>query len=117
MKYESLHTMGLEIFSLFKSEKFDLIAEKYPYALTFDRPMAEAIKEDFIAESSIIGFDVSASEVEVTVSNFEQESDLDTLVEVFMSDTSRTFGIAVDIILHRDERMYIEGISSVYEVH
>lgn len=106
-----LTDIGAELVRMIKDRDYHLIAERFAYALAYDRPIAEAIASDIdfclggVGRSSVIGL---AHEPRIQVSYFEQPngSGLFGLVECFLPIENDTGELLATLIITKEDQAY-----------
>lgn len=106
-----LTDIGAELVRMIKDRDYNLIAERFAYALAYDRPIAEAIASDIDfclggeGHSSVIGL---AHEPRIQVSYFEQpnSSGLFGLVECFLPLENDTGELLATLIITKEDQAY-----------
>ncbi|AUM14700.1 hypothetical protein [Ketobacter alkanivorans] len=114
MTEAELNEVGVEVVSLLRNGDYQKIADKYSYALCFDREPSLAIKEDFEAARDEAVGEINDSKSTVNIKYFnENDSSLVALIECDFPLEFST-GIFVELIQNSKGSVYIEGISSYY---
>jgi hypothetical protein len=106
-----LTDIGAELVRMIKDRDYNLIAERFAYALAYDRPIAEAIASDIDfclggeGRSSVIGL---AHEPRIQVSYFGQPngSGLFGLVECFLQLDNDTGELLATLIITNEDQAY-----------
>jgi len=117
MKEHELESIGFEVVSMLKSDKFDDIAAQYGYALRYDRDANEVIEEDFRTALNECSGSMQNSNIAVSISHFEEnDTGLESLIECDIQ-LEQSSGILVELILNTKGTIYLEQISSYRTEH
>jgi len=112
MTDHELQKSGFEIAELLIHNRFQEVADKYSYALSFDLPPVLAIEKDFKAAVNECHGLINNNEISVSVTHFSENPDgLKTLIECDIPFELST-GIWVELILNHKGVIYLEQISS-----
>ncbi len=108
MNASDLESLGYEVSNLFINGSYSELAGKYAYAMSYERPTIEALKEDY----SKLANNQKPNIVSVSVKYFEPNSTgLAALVECYLSVENNN-NILIELILSESGNIYIEDISN-----